>query len=202
MTGYNVYGMGATTVGIKASDGVVLASEKRASYGGYIVSRSARKVFAINDRFGIACAGLFADMQAISRMLKAEISYYEVELKRRMKASAAAKLLANILYSYKLMPLLSETLFGGVDEEGPHLFVMDPLGSMIEDNYASVGSGAPIAIGLLEARYKEDLGVEDARSLAVESIKVAVERDAISGDGIDLLVITPRGVREETLPLG
>ncbi len=202
MTGYHVYGMGATTVGVKARNGIVLASEKRASYGGYIISRSAKKVFLINDRFGIACAGLFADMQAISRMLRAEIRYYEVELKKRMKASSAAKLLANILYSYKLMPLLSETLFGGVDDEGPHLFVMDPLGSVIEDNYAAVGSGAPIAIGILESGYREDLDVEEAEELAVKSIKVAVERDAISGDGIDVLVITGGGPEEKTLPLG
>ena len=201
MVGYSIYGMGATTVGIRVKDGVVLTSEKRASYGGYIVSRSVRKVFPINDRFGIACAGLFADMQAISRMLRAEISYYEIELKKRMKASAAAKLLANILYSYKLMPLLSETLFGGIDEEGAHLFVMDPLGSIIEDNYAAVGSGAPIAIGVLESGYRESMSLDEARDLAIKAVRVAAERDAASGDGIDLLVITPSGLSEETLPI-
>ncbi len=190
---------GATAVGIRVNDGVVLAAEKRVSYGGFVMSKSARKVFLITGRLGIACAGLFADLQAVGRMLEAEVRFYEVSLKKTMKTAAAAKLLANILYSYKLFPLISETLVGGVDEEGPHLFVLDPVGSVIEDDYAAVGSGAPIAIGVIESEYRRDAGLDEAKQLAIKAVKVAMERDASSGDGIDVLVIGKNNVSEESI---
>ncbi len=190
---------GATAVGIRVNDGVVLAAEKRVSYGGFVMSKSARKVFLITGRLGIACAGLFADLQAVGRMLEAEVRFYEVSLKKTMKTAAAAKLLANILYSYKLFPLISETLVGGVDEEGPHLFVLDPVGSVIEDDYAAVGSGAPIAIGVIESEYRRDASLDEAKQLAIKAVKVAMERDASSGDGIDVLVIGKNNVSEESI---
>ena len=190
---------GATAVGVRVNDGVVLAAEKRVSYGGFVMSKSARKVFLITERLGIACAGLFADLQAVGRMLEAEVRFYEVSLKRTMRTAAAAKLLANILYSYKLFPLISETLVGGIDDEGPHLFVLDPVGSVIEDDYAAVGSGAPIAIGVIEGEYRKDASLEEAKQLTVKAVRVAMERDASSGDGIDILVISRDGVSEESI---
>ncbi len=187
---YQEYGVGATTVGIRGKDFVVLASDKRVSYGGFIVSRAGRKVFKVKDYIGIACAGFFADMQAIWKILVAEINYYEVNIGKRIRVKSAARLLATILYSNKQLPYISEILIGGIDEDGTsHLYVMDPLGSLIEDDYAALGSGAPIAIGLLESRYNKDMSWEDARKLAIEAIRVAIERDAITGDGIDVLVI-------------
>ncbi|KSW11657.1 proteasome subunit beta [Pyrodictium occultum] len=191
---------GATAVGIRGKDYVVLAAEKRISYGGFIVSKSGKKVYKITDYIGIALAGLFADMQAISKMLRAEIEYHSLVVGRRMSVRAAAKLLANILYSNKYFPFLSETLIGGIEPDGtPRLYVMDPLGSLIEDDYAAIGSGAPVAIGVLEKDYRSDLDADAARQLAIDAIKAAIARDAISGDGIDLLVIkrTDKGVESK-----
>ncbi|HIQ24339.1 MAG TPA: archaeal proteasome endopeptidase complex subunit beta [Pyrodictium delaneyi] len=187
---YHEYGIGATAIGIRGEGFVILAAEKRVSYGGFVVSKSGKKVYKITDYLGIAMAGLFADMQAISKILKAEMEYHSLMMGRRMSVRAAAKLLANILYANKYFPLLSETLIGGIEPDGvARLYVMDPVGSLIEDDYAAIGSGAPIAIGVLESGYSKDMGVESARKLAIAAIRAAIERDAISGDGIDLLVI-------------
>ncbi|BES80609.1 archaeal proteasome endopeptidase complex subunit beta [Pyrodictium abyssi] len=187
---YHEYGIGATAIGIRGEGFVVLAAEKRVSYGGFVVSKSGKKVYKITDYLGIAMAGLFADMQAISKILKAEMEYHSLMMGRRMSVRAAAKLLANILYANKYFPLLSETLIGGIEPDGvARLYVMDPVGSLIEDDYAAIGSGAPIAIGILENGYSKDIDVESARKLAIAAIRAAIERDAISGDGIDLLVI-------------
>ncbi|RLF07726.1 MAG: proteasome endopeptidase complex, archaeal, beta subunit [Thermoprotei archaeon] len=191
------WALGATTVGLKVNDGIVLASEKRVSYGFTVTSKSAKKVFKITDYLGIACAGLIGDMQAIARSLRAEVRLYELDVNRRMSIRAAAKLLANILFGQRHMPLISETLVGGLDETGPHLYVLDAIGSLIEDDYAALGSGSTIAIGILEANYKKDLSIDDAKSLAIKAVKAAIERDALSGDGIDMLAITKSGVEEK-----
>ncbi len=192
---------GATVVGLALKNCVILASEKRVTYGFYLLSKSGKKIFKINDRMGIACAGVIADMQAIARTLAAEARLYELEHNRIMPIRAAAKLLSYILFSQRSAPLWTETIIGGIDDLGPHIFVLDPLGSLIEDKYAAVGSGAQIAIGIIENMYKESLSPKDAERLAVRAIKSAIERDAISGDGVDTLVITKDGAFERFYPV-
>ncbi len=188
-----------TAVGIKVDDGVVLASEKRVAYGFYLMSKSGRKVFKINDRIGVASAGILADMQTITKIIRANLNLYYLDTGRLPSVKSAAKLLSLILFEHRILPYICELLIGGVDEEGPHLFVLDPAGSLIEDNYAALGTGAKIAIGILESEYKPDMSLEDARNLAVKAIRQAVSRDPTSGDGCDVLVISRSYSREETI---
>jgi len=190
---------GATTLGVVCSDGVVLASEKRVSYGSFVVSRVGKKVFKITDRIGAACAGLVSDMQILVREVEAYANLFRLEAKRPMPVRAAAKLMSNLLFSHRLTPLITQTIVGGVDDDGASLYVLDVLGSVIPDKYAVVGSGAEIAIGVLEEGYREDMTVEEAKELATRAIKSAVRRDIMSGDGIDFLIITKDGIKEESI---
>lgn len=198
---YERVGTGATAVGIKTGEGVVLAAEKRVAYGGFVMSRGGRKVFAVKERFGLAFAGLFSDIQTLSRTMNVLIHSYELENNRPISVHSAARLLSVILYQNKWLPFISEVIFGGVDESGTHLYVMDMLGSLIEDVYAAIGSGAPIAIGIVESRYREELKIEEAAQVAVEAVSAAIKRDALSGDGVDVVIITPKGVSEKTITL-
>jgi proteasome beta subunit len=174
------------------------------------MSRSAKKVFKIHDRIAIAAAGIFADMITISRIMSTEIRYYEMSSGTRISVRGAAKLLSAILYSYKYTPFITELIVGGVDEEGAHIYVMDPLGSVIEDEYAAVGTGAPIAIGVIETEYPslvprktqdDKESVEDAVNLVVKAIRAAAARDTMSGDGIDIAIVRSNGIEERTYPI-
>lgn len=193
--------IGATAVGIKIDEGVVIGAEKRVSYGGFVLSKVGKKVFIISDRMAMAAAGLFGDMQTISRIITAEVMYKERLTSRKMSVRATAKLLSAILYSYKFMPFISEVIFAGYDTEGYHLFVLDPVGSLIEDDYAAIGSGGTIAIGIIESSYRKNMPIKEAEELCIKSIKAAASRDAVSGDGIDIAVITSNGIKEKTIPL-
>ncbi|MCE4628013.1 MAG: proteasome subunit beta, partial [Desulfurococcales archaeon] len=103
------------------------------------------------------------------------------------------------LYSYKAFPFMIEALVGGIDVRGePKLYVLDSLGSITEEPYAAVGSGATLALGLLEQNYREDLSVDEGIDLAAKAIRVAMERDPSTGDGIDVVAITRDGVIEKT----
>jgi len=190
---------GATTVGITCSDGVVLASEKRVSYGNFVMSRAGKKVFRISEHIGAACAGLVSDMQILAREVGVYASLFKMESGRPMSVKAAAKVMSNLLFNSRLLPFITETIIGGVDDEGPALYVLDIMGSTIPDKYAAVGSGAEIAIGVLEESYKDGMTVKEGRELAIKAIKSAISRDAMSGDGIDLLVITKNGISEESI---
>jgi len=191
------YMPGATTVGTVFKDGTILASEKRVTYGYTLMSKSGKKVFKITDRLGIACAGLISDMQAIARILSAEVRLYELENNRIIPVRSAAKLLSSILFGHRVMPYFTETLVGGVDDTGPHLFVLDPIGSLIEDKYAALGTGAKIAIGIIEDNYKDDMELNNIKKIIIDAIKTAIGRDAVSGDGIDILIIGKNEIKEE-----
>lgn len=192
---------GATTIGVVCKDGVVLASERRVSYGYFVMSKSGRKVFQITDSIGAACAGLVADMQVLTKEVAVQLRLYSFERDRLASVRSAAKVMAALLFERRLYPYLAQTIVGGVDEEGPGLYVLDPLGSVIDDKFASVGSGSEIAVGVLEAEYKEGMTVEQGKELVKKAAKAALARDIGSGNGLDIMTITKSGIKEEGEPL-
>jgi len=190
---------GATTVGVVFSDGVILAAEKRVTYGYFIMSKGGKKVFKITDRIGAACAGLVGDMQILAKEIEAQANLYSMDTSRQISVRSAAKLMATVLFNRRYAPLITQTIVGGLDEEGPSLFVLDVLGSLIPDKYAAVGTGTELAIGVIEEGYKENMNAQEAKDLVTRSIKSAVSRDSMSGDGIDFLIITKEGIAEDSV---
>lgn len=188
-----------TTVGMRVKDGVVLAAEKRVSYGLYLMSKSGKKVYRILDRMGLASAGLMADMQTLARIIEAEMRIYELDAGIAPSVMAAAKLLSYILYERRLFPYYAEVVIGGIDEAGSHLYSLDPIGAIIEDDYVALGSGTQLAISVLESSYSSSMSIEEAEKLAIKAIEAAMKRDAASGDGIDVLTISEKGAVEKSL---
>ena len=192
---------GATTIGVVCTDGVILASEKRVTYGHFVMSKGGQKVFKITNQIGVACAGLVGDMQILTREVEAQANLFSMDVKRPISVRAAAKLMSNILFNRRYTPLITQTIVGGMDEEGPSLYVLDVLGSLLPDKYAAVGSGTEIAMGVLEESYKETLSIAEAKEVVSTAIKSAISRDALSGDGIDFLIISKDGVTKESIKL-
>jgi hypothetical protein len=50
------------------------------------------------------------------------------------------------------------------------------------------------ALGVLEQEFDEEMGIEDAKTVATKAIKSAMERDTASGNGINIAVVTDEGV--------
>jgi len=190
---------GATTIGVVCADGVILASEKRVSYGYMVMSRVGKKVFKVAARIGAACAGLVSDMQILIREVEAYANLFRLDANRPITVRSTAKVMSNLLFGRRLFPLITQTIVGGMDDEGASLYVLDVLGSVIPDKYAAVGSGAEIALGVLEQGYKEGMAIEDAKDLVTRAIKSAISRDVMSGDGVDFLTITNEGINEESI---
>ncbi len=195
-----MYMPGATTVGLVCKDGVILSADKRVSYGYMVMSKGGKKTFRISECVGAACAGLIGDMQVLLREVAAYAKLYELDHNRQITVKAATKSMGNILFGTRYAPYLAQTIVGGVDdEEGSVLYVLDPAGSLLPDVYAAVGSGAEIAIGVLESSYKKDMSIAEGREVVLRAMKSALARDAGSGNGIDLLIVSKDGIREETV---
>ncbi len=188
---------GATTVGVVCKDGVILAAERRVTYGYFVMSKSGKKVFKIAEKIGAACAGIVADMQILTREVGAYLNLYTFEREQSVTVRTAAKLMGSMLFERRYFPYITQTIVGGIDEAGPKLFVLDPLGSVIEDKFTAIGSGSEIAMGLLESEFKEGMAVDDAKGLVRKAVKAASARDIGSGEGLDMLIITNSGIREE-----
>lgn len=192
---------GATTIGVVYRDGVILASERRVSYGYFVMSKTAKKVFKITDTVGAAFAGLVSDMQVLSKEAAAYANIYTYEKDRPISVRATAKLMGNLLFQRRMLPYITQTIVAGIDEDGPTLYVLDLLGSVMQDKYAVVGSGTEIAIGVLEEEYKDNMSLDEAKELVARAVRAALARDSGSGDGVDLLIITKAGTKEDTLKL-
>jgi len=192
-----MYMPGATAVGITYNGGLVLASERRIAYGNFVVSKTTKKTFVITPHVGAACAGLVADMQILSLQVSALAKIRKMEIKRDVPPNTIAKMMSNMMYERRFFPLLTQVIVGGL-VESPVIFTLDPLGSVLPDDYAAVGTGAEMALGILDQQYKKELNEAEATDLAVKSIRAAIMRDSASGDNIDVLVIDKNGVKETT----
>ena len=193
----------ATALGLTWKNGVVLSADRRVSYGdGYILSKSVRKVFKVNDQVGVAFAGIPADFQALIDSLKFNVRLYELDTGRRAHPTNVARLLSIILYGRRLsLPYYASMIVGGIEEGVPRLYALDPAGSSLEDKYSAVGSGARLAMGILDRQHRADLTSEEALNIAEGGVRAAIQRDALSGDGVDLLLITPEKTVEKFVPV-
>ena len=188
------YLKGTTTVGIACRDGVVLASDSRATMGHLISDKEAQKIYQVDEKVAITTAGLVGDNQALIRIMKAQLALAKME-EKPLTIKAASTLLSNILHSRRYYPFLAQLIVGGYDKEG-HVFELDPVGGMSEKKVSSTGSGSPVAYGVMETAYRENMAVQDGIELAARAIYSAKERDAGTGNRIEVVTITDKGFRK------
>ena len=186
---------GATAVGITYDNGVLLASERRISYGNFVVNKNTKKTFSVTDHVGAACAGMVADMDVLVRQVSALSKIRRLETRRNVQPNSIAKLMSVIMFERRYFPLLTQVIVGGITNQ-PEIYTLDPLGSVLPDRYAAVGTGAEMALGVMDADFSDTLDEEKATALALRAIRSSIQRDSASGDGVDLLIINKDGKKE------
>ena len=186
---------GATAVGITYNNGVLLASERRVSYGNFVVNKNTKKTFTVTDHVGAACAGMVADMDVLVRQVSALSKIRRLETRRNVQPNSIAKLMSVIMFERRYFPLLTQVIVGGITNQ-PEIYTLDPLGSVLPDKYAAVGTGAEMALGVMDADFSDTLDEEKATALALRAIRSSIQRDSASGDGVDLLIINKDGKKE------
>jgi proteasome beta subunit len=187
---------GTTTIGVVCKDGVILTSDTRVTMGYFVAHKKGKKIYQIDDHLAMTISGTVADAQWTVDILKANAQLYRINMRRPIPISAAARLVSNLLFSSRLAPLLTQVLIGGVDDTGPHIFALDPFGSVTEEKCVATGSGSPIAYGVLEDQYKEDAEITELLPIVIRAVDSAMKRDTASGEGFDVAIITKEGYRE------
>lgn len=187
---------GTTTVGVVCRDGVVLATDRRATAGTYIAHKRARKLFILDDHKAATIAGLVADAQMVMDWLKSQVALVKLNSHSPMTVKMLATYTSNVLASSKWYPYIVQFIIAGVDEAGPRMFVLDWFGTLTEEKLVSTGSGSPYAVAVLESMLKKNPTINEALPTIVKAVKTAMERDPGSGEGIDIMVISKDGNRE------
>ena len=183
----NVLKTGTSTLGITFDGGVVVGADHRATMGHFIANKSVQKLFQIGDKLALTTAGLVGHAQSLSRTLSAEVALFELRRQQSMTVKGAATLTANILSG---RPHWVQLLIVGVDEDGGHVYSIDSAGGSIPDVYCATGSGSPYMYGVLEDGFSSGMSETEALKLAARALHASGQRDAASGNGMDLAVIT------------
>ena len=178
---------GTSTVGITYDGGVVVGADHRATMGHFIANKSVQKLFRISDNIALTTAGLVGHAQSLSRVLAAELKLFELKRDMPMTVKGAATFTANILSG---RPHYVQLLIVGVDSSGPSVYSIDSAGGSIPDTYCATGSGSPYMYGVLADQFKTGMSQEQALSLAAKALLASAQRDAASGNGMDLAFIT------------
>jgi len=178
---------GTTTVACKIKDGVVMATDNRATMGYFVANKNAKKLHRIQDYIYMTIAGGVADAIYLIDLLKAETEIYNLRNEKPIGVGQTAKLLQNILYNKKGFYQVGHLIGGVTESEGPKVYNLGGYGSLLDDDYASVGSGSVFAMGILETEWKEDLSLEEGIDICTRAVRSAIIRDMASGNGIDLV---------------
>ncbi len=196
MTLEDVKKTGTTTLGMVCKEGVVIATEQRATMGTLIAHKTTKKLYKIDEHLALATAGLVGDLQTLARYLNAEANLYRLKRDAKMPVKSAATLMANILNQRKFAPYYVQLILGGYDNSGGYIYALDAAGGAIPDKYTSAGSGSPYVFGVLEDNYKDNLTTDEGVNIAIRAITAAMNRDSASGGMISVAVITKDGFRE------
>jgi len=189
---------GTTTLALKCVNGVILATDTRATmYPGFVAHKRVKKVYEVTRNIGMTMAGVPAEAVNLLDILKANASIYQLQRKRVVPVKTIASLASNVLFSQRYYPYAVQIVIGGHDTGGYHLYSLDPFGSAIEDDMVATGSGSPVAYGVLETGYNKELKLKEGLTLAANAIRSAMRRNVYTGDAFDVVTITSEKGYEE-----
>lgn len=192
---------GTTTVGLVTKDAAIVAADKRASSGTYVAHKAVKKIVRISDHAVLTTAGLVADTQVLASLLRVKATEYSLVNKAKIPVKSLAAYLSLLLNTYKYIPFIVQFILAGYDDR-PRLFNIELFGDYTEEKYTVTGSGSPVAVGVLESEYREDMSEEEAVALAVKAVRSSIRRDVFTGEAVDVAIVRPNGIEERSYPPG
>ena len=189
---------GTTTLAIVCKDGLVVAADRRSTAGSMVYGKASKKIQTIEENHVVTTAGSVSDIQLTVKIIKAQVKLDEMRRGKKLMTKEIANLIAGLNYSaLRTTYAISSFLLAGRDERGFHVYDITPDGSIIEvQDYAGDGSGVMFTTGVFEANYRKDMGVDEGVKLAVKAMNAALQRDIYSGNGIDVITITSKGIKQ------
>lgn len=182
---------GTTSIGIKCSEGIVLAVDKRTT-SNLVEATSIEKIFKIDEHIGAATSGLVADARALVERARVEAQINKITYSEPIRVDSLSKKLCDMLQMYTqnggVRPFGSALIIGGVYDGSCKLFETDPSGALIEYKATAIGSGRSAAMDIFEDQYKDDMNLNEAINLALTAINEATEHET-TANNVEIAVI-------------
>ncbi|WP_010479155.1 archaeal proteasome endopeptidase complex subunit alpha [Thermococcus zilligii] len=181
---------GATAVGVKWKDGVVLAVEKRIT-SRLIEPSSYEKIFQVDDRIAAAPSGIIADARVLVDRARLEAQIYRLTYGEPVPLTVLVKKICDLKQAHTqyggVRPFGAALLMAGVNDK-PELYETDPSGAYFEWKAVAIGSGRNTAMAIFEEHYRDDLDMDGAIKLAIMALAKTLEEP--SAEGIEVAYIT------------
>jgi proteasome beta subunit len=182
-----------TTVGIKTPEGIVLATDRRATMGYYVADKDVVKIEPLDTDSAITIAGSVSQAQAYAHMLRLNLEYTKGRRGWGLSPQELAKMAA---YSVQRSGgIYGQFILATRGQDGVHLWDVGGDGSLIaKRDYTVTGSGTGPAVGVLEsADWGRVKGLKEATELAKRAIRASTQRDVASGNGMVVYTLPLEG---------
>ena len=182
-----------TTVGIKTPEGIVLATDRRATAGYYVADKDVVKIEPLDEDSAITIAGSVAQAQAYAHMLRLNLEYTKHRRGWPLSPTELAKLAAHSIQ--RAGGVYGQFILATRNTDGVHLYDVGGDGSLIQKrDFTVTGSGTGPAVGVLEsAEWAKVKGLKEATELAKRAIRASAQRDVASGNGMVVYVLPNAG---------
>ncbi len=192
---------GAAIIAMAGKDCVGIACDTRLGAQAQTVSCNFQKVFKMNDKIFVGLAGLATDVQTMHNLLSFRQNLYELREERKLTPKVFSNLLSNLLYEKRFGPYFIEPVVAGLDENNkPFLSGMDLIGAPVYTNdFVVSGTATANMYGMCETLYKEDMEPEQLFETLSQALLASVDRDALSGWGAVVHIVTKDGVTSREL---
>lgn len=190
--------LGSTAIGIKSSEGVVLAVEKRIT-SPLMEPTTIEKVVEIDKHIGCAVSGLMADSRTMVDRARVEAQNHWFTYNEKMSVESVSQAVSNLAIQFgdsdydgaaMSRPFGVAILFAGIDERGPQLFHMDPSGTLIQYDAKAIGSGSEGAQQNLQETYHKALTLDEALKTALSILKQVME-EKLNSTNVEVATVTP-----------
>ncbi|CAF2065698.1 unnamed protein product [Brassica oleracea] len=181
-------GSGQTSLGIKASNGVVIATEKKLP-SILVDEASVQKIQNLTPNIGVVYSGMGPDFRVLVRKSRKQAEQYLRLYKEPIPVTQLVRETATVMQEFTqsggVRPFGVSLLVAGYDDKGPQLYQVDPSGSYFSWKASAMGKNVSNAKTFLEKRYTEDMELDDAIHTAILTLKEGFEGE-ISSKNIEI----------------
>lgn len=183
---------GTTIAGVVCKDCVVLGADTRSTTGHIVADKNCEKVHYIAPNIYCCGAGTAADTESTTALIASKLALHRLTTGRQSRLCTAETMLRHYLFRYQ-GHIGAYLILGGIDINGPQLYMIHNHGSGNRLPYATMGSGSLAAMGVLESEYRDNMTMEEGINIVKKAIQFGILNDMGSGSMVDIVVIHGEG---------
>ncbi|XP_049848160.1 proteasome subunit beta type-3-like [Schistocerca gregaria] len=182
---------GGSVLAMAGKGCVAFATDLRFGVRSQTVAFDHAKIYRMNDSIFVGLPGLISDAQTLYEKLKFRLNTYELSEEREMKPSTFASILQSMLYAKRFGPFFVEPVVCGLEGNKPYLCAMDLIGAGTSaTDFVTSGTSSRAIFGLAETLWRPNMDPEELFETTSQTFLSALDRDAISGWGARVYLLT------------